>query len=683
MSSKCSNVKCPKGKICNPDSGRCVLRDGVVGKKLLEKQSSRRSRSKSPGKKPCKTECPPEKICNPESGKCVLRDGVVGRRILGESKPKKEKSEKVSKRSKKGQCKSNQRLVNGECVCINPNTVMNPITKNCVSAKGAIGKKIIAGKVCPKGEIWDEKLKQCVPQGRDDTASKKLGKLEFDVRLRRDDSTTNFYPYPPKECLVASAAKLTPTQALAVDYSSVKSSLLLVFETGMGKTLTALAAGMCWLQQAPTSKVVIITQKSLLGTFDKEFAKYGTEPDRRFKAYTYDELYNSYTVKGKKPITAEDAMVIFDEVHTVRSYRSVKFAACMKLVHNARKVLLLTATPFVNSLCDFIPIINLLWRAYVIIPKKKKLSDEDAKLPIFNKKMQFPLLSVELPDCGKSIKQLEEEGGLAQQLKLIETLLRGRVAYAQKKTGVNTDYPTPEIITELIPMNPAFEKIFLQDVSDMSDAFANPALFANGFRRAVNKAGGAAFSDKIKRAIEIVKSDNSEYAKNVIFSNWIEYGVDILRVQLKKAGIPYEVIEGDTSAKDRQEYVARFNDLNSGLNTLVITNAGSTGIDLRGVQNIIVLDPVWNNAMLDQIKGRGVRYKSHLHLPADRQRVKIYLLQLVERAFLEGKIKKSSSGDYLLYEIIKRKEGVEKAVSKMLQNISITNIYAAHLPDYA
>ena len=33
-SGKCEGVKCPKDKICNHDSGRCVKRTGRIGKKI-------------------------------------------------------------------------------------------------------------------------------------------------------------------------------------------------------------------------------------------------------------------------------------------------------------------------------------------------------------------------------------------------------------------------------------------------------------------------------------------------------------------------------------------------------------------------------------------------------------------------------------------------------------------------
>ena len=101
-----------------------------------------------------------------------------------------------------------------------------------------------------------------------------------------------------------------------------------------------------------------------------------------------------------------------------------------------------------------------------------------------------------------------------------------------------------------------------------------------------------------------------------------------------KYGVKYGVISGET--KDRSQVVKDFND--GIIKVLVITQAGSTGIDLKGVQNVIVLDPVWNPATLDQIIGRAVRNKSHTHLPKEKQKVKIHILLYVEKNFIDGKI---------------------------------------------
>ena len=69
--------KCPAGKIENPATGKCVNKDGIIGKAILAKKSPKKSPKKSSPKK-----CPVGKIENPTTGKCVNRDGIIGKAIL-------------------------------------------------------------------------------------------------------------------------------------------------------------------------------------------------------------------------------------------------------------------------------------------------------------------------------------------------------------------------------------------------------------------------------------------------------------------------------------------------------------------------------------------------------------------------------------------------------------------------
>ena len=66
---------CPAGKILNPDTGRCVLRTGKIGQKVLFPTVAR---YEVLGRK----SCPAEKILNPDTGRCVLRTGKIGQQIL-------------------------------------------------------------------------------------------------------------------------------------------------------------------------------------------------------------------------------------------------------------------------------------------------------------------------------------------------------------------------------------------------------------------------------------------------------------------------------------------------------------------------------------------------------------------------------------------------------------------------
>ena len=149
----------------------------------------------------------------------------------------------------------------------------------------------------------------------------------------------------------------------------------------------------------------------------------------------------------------------------------------------------------------------------------------------------------------------------------------------------------------------------------------------------------------------------------------MKYGTEILEKILGQNDITFAVISGETKTSERVRIVEDYND--GKINTLIITMAGSTGIDLKGVQNIIILDPVWNPATLEQIIGRGVRYRSHTHLPLERRVVNVYKLLYVEQSFLDGRKNKSTSGDYILYKIIEKKNKYKDAVTSTIRPIAI------------
>ncbi len=71
-------MKCKSSEIVNPITGRCVKRDGAIGKKILENTNKK---------------CKAGEIVNPTTGRCVKRDGAIGKKIL-ESKKKSPRSKR-------------------------------------------------------------------------------------------------------------------------------------------------------------------------------------------------------------------------------------------------------------------------------------------------------------------------------------------------------------------------------------------------------------------------------------------------------------------------------------------------------------------------------------------------------------------------------------------------------------
>ena len=653
---------CADDQICNKETGKCVSKTGRIGKKILGgkakgKQSIRKktregsespdilkrfnpvsassdeeyipdtddSKDKAAGGCP---PCPDDKICNPETGKCVLKSGRKGKEILA-NKPKKA----VAVKKCSPPCPDDK--------------ICNPETGKCVLKSGRKGKELM--KKTGKKEEEDEEDEE--EEDEEDIDPKDIFPL---IKMNPSDIKS--------KCVLDSVTKLVEPQALAAEYFNTHDSLLVVFDTGVGKTLTAITIGECYLKQHPTHKIVVITTKTLLKNFNKEFTKYGPNVDAsKYKVYTYQTVMNMH--KKKKPVDCNNTLLIIDEVHNLRNYEGKTFDAAMDCAMKASKVLLLTATPYVNNICDIISLINLINKSYIVRPRVRSVSERFKQTGAQIWKART--IKYTIRHCGISVNNLKRSQA-ETQLHSIKSLLQGRVAYAEK---AGSNYPETKFHDIMIPMSKEYEELFEETLEDKS-VFGAPEKFANGYRRAVNKLGEDNYvNGKMKQVIKIIKSDKSPYARNIIFSSWLKFGTSFLSKILKHHKITFAIISGETKGSERLKIVDDYN--NGEINTLIITMAGSTGIDLKGVQNIIILDPVWNPATLDQIVGRGVRYRSHVHLPPERRIVNVYRLLYVEKSFLDGTTRVSKSGDYILYRIIEKKIKYRDAVTAAIRTISI------------
>ena len=70
------------------------------------------------------------------------------------------------------------------------------------------------------------------------------------------------------------------------------------------------------------------------------------------------------------------------------------------------------------------------------------------------------------------------------------------------------------------------------------------------------------------------------------------------------------------------------------------------GISFKNVQSVHVCNPWWNEARLEQIIGRGVRYKSHATLPLSKRNVVIYKLYLIKPIEFKN-LNKITNNNYL------------------------------------
>jgi SNF2 family DNA or RNA helicase len=175
-------------------------------------------------------------------------------------------------------------------------------------------------------------------------------------------------------------------------------------------------------------------------------------------------------------------------------------------------------------------------------------------------------------------------------------------------------------------------------------------------------------NEKIRIVEEIlndgVSEDEIDGRQTLIFTNWVEAGVHVLENLLIKRETSFAIISGEVPATTRFSIVEQFN--KEKIKVLIITLAGSEGLDLKGVRDVILLDPVWNPAKEEQIIGRAVRYLSHQHLPVSEREVNVYYLILST-----PHDSPAPSGDEILYKFIRDKRKVLKDVIEVLKDVTI------------
>lgn len=490
-------------------------------------------------------------------------------------------------------------------------------------------------------------------------------------------------------CITRSKVPLREYQVNAIEFINNPNnhSLLVVHGTGTGKTLTALTASQCYLDANPNDKVVVISPASLIENFEKEMKKYGGRLSAKYSFYSftkftslnkrsyktpvdvyYEEIIDEYREKYpdqtsdelkyliqkdfnenvknsssydhykdiankyniKNLYDCKNTMVIIDEAHNMRNMGS-RYDAIFKCVIQSKKLLLLTATPFVNRVHDFVPIINMLYRDENILKKSKKTIPQ------------------KITSEDKYFKALES----------IYDMLRGKITYLNDKNP--EFFPSLKMHKkEIIMTADYFKKYDKALIADRQFGDA-PEVFYNGFRRAVNQVGAEEY---VNQKLDIILDLIKEGRQTLVFTNWIEAGVNVLKQAFEENDISYLIISGDIPPNSRLDIVEKFNKRN--VQVLVITLAGSEGLDLKEVRDVIILDPVWNPAVMEQIIGRAVRFKSHINLPGSERKVDVYNMILKTPPDVDV-----PSGDEILYSFIYAKQKQSDDIGKVLKNASI------------
>lgn len=120
---------------------------------------------------------------------------------------------------------------------------------------------------------------------------------------------------------------------------------------------------------------------------------------------------------------------------------------------------------------------------------------------------------------------------------------------------------------------------------------------------------------KLKELIEQLTAEPER--KVVVFSEWTQM-LDLIEEQIVEAQAGYVRLDGKVPQKKRQQLVKTFQD-DSDCRFIIMTNAGSTGLNLQAADTVINVDLPWNPAILEQRIARA-------HRMGQKRPVHVYVL---------------------------------------------------------
>lgn len=429
------------------------------------------------------------------------------------------------------------------------------------------------------------------------------------------------------------SGKLRKHQEEALAKLDKNDGLILHHFLGSGKTITFLTAAKRALDSNPGKEALIVAPASLVTNVDKELEKHKIKLDRkRLNVMSYEKAHNMAEELGKKKL----AIGIADEAHKLRNPDAKRTQSLSEVFSRADKRLLSTATANYNSPSDIAILVNIA-AGYEALPTNKK-DFENRYLRRVYKHQGF---------VDRMLGRPKEETTMLTREHELEDLFKDHVHHYDPKEDPAAKDKFPTVHEKYIGVDMSPEQLryykymegkipFLlrmkirhgmpldkQEKTALNVFSQGVRQTSNSYRHLVQDSDSVEVTPKIKRAVdsleEKMKSDKN--FRGLVYSNYLEAGVEEYARELKKRGIKHGVFTGKLSKEEKDKLRDEFNA--GKLPALLISSSGAEGLDLKGTKLTQILDQHFNKSKLKQVIGRGARFESHEHLPKEEKKLEV------------------------------------------------------------
>jgi hypothetical protein len=509
--------------------------------------------------------------------------------------------------------------------------------------------------------------------------------------------------------------KLLPHQLAPTEYlehnPNIK-GLLLYHYLGTGKTYTALG----FIQRNHDKPVVILAPRFLRSHWTQHIKEYGVTNSERITIITHDDPEKLLQINLKNTILViDESHRIVERINSGISLDEQLYSNLYLHLKTAQRILSLSGTPIYGNLTDLAYQINLVSGKNDIPFNEAKFKETFLKInpstsylrghmveslfvPIASLTTSLGLALVFTSNPGLIIAAAlggASIPGLMQTLYPIQTTnlrefdttplkhsVEKYVSFYDFNSPDKTYFPTSTVYIQNVSYNkPQIDFLFnfedsrlnIADVKtllkDERTPISDDLIYLNStnIQNSLNKKPGAgqqianlSFSDpkdptrtlhpnKFKNILKLM---NTKPGPAVLYSKYYHNGILLFADFLDKNGKKgkYAILHPDMSVEEHANVISKYN--NGLLEILLIHPEITEGISLKGARQMHLLETPYNRAFQEQMIGRVVRYKSHMHLPVKDRHVDVYIWKAAMPKFgLENNIALRENWDNYFSEL--------------------------------
>ncbi len=382
---------------------------------------------------------------------------------------------------------------------------------------------------------------------------------------------------------------------------------ILADDMGLGKTLQLISILLAAKEEGRLGSALVVTPASLVYNWKEEFAKFapqlsvaviaGTKGEREAQikdAEAADVLITSYDLLKRDILFYADKTFdyqIIDEAQSIKTHTTAA-AKAVKAV-NSRIRFALTGTPIENRLSELWSIFDFLMPGFLYsydrfrkefeIPVSKH--QDQAAMSRLKRFVEPFILRRLKQDVLSDLPEKTEEICYVQFEQKQQRLYDAQVLHIRKILDGESE--------EMFQKN---KIALLAEITKTRQICCDPALCFSNYDGE---------SAKREACLELLQNAIDGGHKILVFSQFRSL-LELLEGDLRKEGLAYFKITGETKKEDRVEMVKRFNADDTPI-FLISLKAGGTGLNLTGADIVIHLDPWWNIAAQDQATDRAHR----------------------------------------------------------------------------